>query len=94
MTSMTFRVLVLPELLRDLPPEIEKRMKEAIKVLKEPYPGLGRGDKKMIKGTNDSAYRLRVGDYRVFYRIEKEERRVYVFDIQTAEKAHKKYGSL
>lgn len=94
MTSTNFKVLILPELLRYLPPEREDGIKRSVKDLKQPYPGRGRGDKKMIKGRSDAAYRLRVGNYRVFYRIEKSEKRVYVFDIQTAEGAHKKYGRL
>ncbi len=94
MTSTNFKVLILPELLRDLPPEREGEINRSVKDLKQPYPGRGRGDKKMIKGSSDAAYRLRVGNYRVFYRIEKSEKRVYVFDIQTAEGAHKKYGRL
>lgn len=94
MTSKTFKVLVLPELLKDLPPAREDEIKSSIRELKEPYPGHGRGDKKIIKGTSDVVYRLRVGNYRIFYRIEKSEMRVYVFDIMTAERAHKKYGRL
>ncbi|MBC2707282.1 MAG: type II toxin-antitoxin system RelE/ParE family toxin, partial [ANME-2 cluster archaeon] len=50
--------------------------------------------KKEIKGASDVAYRLRVGRFRIFYRIDKEKRTVYVFDILTAEQAHKKYGRL
>jgi mRNA-degrading endonuclease RelE of RelBE toxin-antitoxin system len=94
LTSKTFKVLVLPEFLKDLPPEREKEIKNSIKELKDPYPGQGRGDKKLIRGSSDVVYRLRVGSYRVFYRIEKSEMRVYVFDILTAERAHKKYGRL
>lgn len=62
--------------------------------MKEPYPGRGRGDKRRIKGSDDVVYRLRVGDYRIFYRIEKEENKVCVFDILTAGWPHKKYGRL
>ncbi len=94
MTSKTFKVLVLPEQLRDIPPSREGEIKEAIKGLKEPYPGIGRGDKKLIKGSKDVVYRLRIGEYRVFYRIGKSERIVYVFDILTQDAAHKKYGRL
>jgi mRNA interferase RelE/StbE len=94
LTSMTFKVLLLPELLKDLPPEREKEIKEALKDLKEPYPGSGKGDKKQIKGATHMVYRMRIGKFRAFYRIEKDERRVYIFDILTAEQAHKKYGRL
>jgi mRNA-degrading endonuclease RelE of RelBE toxin-antitoxin system len=30
----------------------------------------------------------------VFYRIDREKNEVYVFDVLTAEQAHKKYGRL
>ena len=73
---------------------MEGRIRKALKGLEDPYPGRGRGDKKLIRGASDVVYRLRVGDHRVFYRIEKSEMRVYVFDILTAEMAHKKYGGL
>lgn len=91
---MKFEVLVLPDLFKDIPPNSEEQIKKSLKDLKRPYPGRGRGDKKEIKGTEDTAYRLRIGGYRAFYRIEKEEGKVYVFDILTAEQAHKKYGKL
>lgn len=91
---MSFEVLVLPELFIKLPPDVKENIRSALKELKEPFPGTGRGSKKEIKGADDVAYRLRVGNYRVFYRIDREEHKVYVFDILTAEQAHKKYGRL
>ena len=91
---MSFEVLVLPELFSKLPSEVKNKIKSALKELQEPFPGTGRGSKKEIKGADDVAYRLRVGNYRVFYRIDRDEHRVYVFDILTAEQAHKKYGRL
>lgn len=91
---MSFEVLVLPELFSKLPPEMKENMKTALKELKEPFPGTGRGSKKEIKGADDVAYRFRVGGYRVFYRIDRKIQKVYVFDILTAEQAHKKYGRL
>lgn len=91
---MTFDVLVLPDLFKTLPPTFKDNIKAAIKELNNPFPGTGKGEKKEIKGANDVAYRLRVGSFRIFYRIDKENRIVYVFDILTAEQAHKKYGRL
>lgn len=91
---MSFEVLVLPDLFTTLPPDIKENIKSALKELKEPFPGTGRGSKKEIKGADNVAYRLRVGCYRVFYRISRENHKVYVFDILTAEQAHKKYGRL
>ncbi|MBP1910643.1 type II toxin-antitoxin system RelE family toxin [Methanolobus bombayensis] len=91
---MSFKVLVLPELFDRLPSQTKENMRSALNELKEPFPGTGRGSKKEIKGADDVAYRLRVGNYRVFYRIDMDRHNVYVFDILTAEKAHKKYGRL
>ena len=73
---------------------LKDNIKVAIKELNDPFPSTGKGEKKEIKGANDVAYRLRVGRFRIFYRIDKEKRTVYVFDILTAEQAHKKYGRL
>lgn len=91
---MSFDVLVLPDLFNNLPSTVNDNIKAAIRDLNDPFPGTGRGGKKEIKGADDVAYRLRVGSFRVFYRIDKENRTVYVFDILTAEQAHKKYGRL
>jgi mRNA interferase RelE/StbE len=90
---MSFDVLVLPNLLDKIPAKLKQNIKSAIKELSNPFPCEG-GDKKEIKGTEDSAYRLRTGNYRIFYRIDRDKKKVYVFDILTAEQAHKKYGRL
>ena len=76
---------------------LEKRraenIRENLRLLKEgPYPGQGFGDKKEIKGSSKSAFRMRIGDYRAFYVIEKEKNVVKITEIMTAETAHKKYG--
>ena len=91
---MSFKVLVLPDLFKNIPPDREEHIKKALEKLEDPYPGRGDGDKKEIKGAYDVVYRLRIGDHRAFYRIEKEGSKVYVFDILSAEQAHKKYGRL
>lgn len=77
---------------------LEKRrsenIKEALRSLREsPYHDI-HGNKKEIKGTSKSAFRLRIGDYRAFYIIEAEDRTVKVTEIMTAEAAHKKYGRM
>ena len=92
--SMKYDVLILPNLFDGVPPKLKDNLKKEIKGLSNPFPGNGPGDKKEIKGTSDVAYRLRVGNYRVFYRINSNEHVVYVFDVLTAEQAHKKYGRL
>lgn len=71
-----------------------ENIKEALQTLKEsPYPDT-HGNKKEIKGTSKSAYRLRIGDYRAFYIIEEENKIAKVTEIMTAESAHKKYGRM
>ncbi|HJH28682.1 MAG TPA: type II toxin-antitoxin system RelE/ParE family toxin [Methanosarcinaceae archaeon] len=73
---MTFNILVLPDLLKNLPPNFKDNIKAAIKELIIPFPGTGKGEKKEIKGANNVAYRLRVGSFRIFYRIDKDNRRL------------------
>lgn len=91
---MKFEVLILPDLLKDIPPDRKDQIKKSLRKLENPYPGKKGGDKKKIKGTDGVVYRLRIGDYRAFYRIDQENSKVYVFDILSSEQAHKKYGRL
>jgi mRNA interferase RelE/StbE len=81
---MTFKVFVHPTLFGEVPAERKEHIKSAIKELTNPFPD-SNGDKKELKGTRIVTYRLRVGDYRVFYQIDEEEKEVYVFEILTAE---------
>ena len=90
---MTFKIFVHPSLFIKVPAERKESIKSAIKELTNPFPD-SKGDKKELKGTRIVTYRLRVGDYRIFYQIDEEEKEVYVFDILTAEQAHKKYGRM
>ncbi|MBI3190893.1 type II toxin-antitoxin system RelE/ParE family toxin [archaeon] len=70
-----------------------ENIKETLKTLREsPFPGKGFGDKKEIKGTSKSAFRMRIGDYRAFYVVEESSKIVKVTEVMTAETAHKKYG--
>ncbi len=91
-----FQVLVETEVLSKInsfPTKESARFKEKLKSLENPFPSPD-GDKKEIKGTRRSAYRLRVGDYRFFYVIDIENKVVKVTEFLTAEQAHKKYGRL
>jgi len=90
---MTFKIFVHPSLFIKVPAERKESIKSVIKELTNPFPD-SNGDKKELKGTRIVTYRLRVGDYRIFYQIDEEEKEVYVFDILTAEQAHKKYGRM
>lgn len=90
---MTFKIFVHPSLFEKVPAERKEHIKSVIKELKNPFSD-NIGDKKELKGTRTVTYRLRVGEYRVFYQIDEEEKKVYIFDILTAEQAHKKYGRM
>ncbi|MFP3872679.1 MAG: type II toxin-antitoxin system RelE family toxin [Candidatus Natronoplasma sp.] len=91
---MKFEVLILPDLLKYIPPDRTDQIRKSLRKLKNPYPGKKGGDRKKIKGTDDVVYRFGMGDHRAFYRIDKENSKVYVFDILRSEQAHKKYGRL
>lgn len=72
-----------------------ENIKESLRFLREsPFPGQCVGDKKEIKGLKNISFRMRIGDYRAFYVIEKEFKVVKVTEIMTAEAAHKKYGQM
>jgi mRNA interferase RelE/StbE len=65
-----------------------------IKTLKDdPFPGK-RGDKELlILGKGKKVYRLHIGhSYTVFYRVSMDKKIVFITDVMTTEKAHKKYG--
>lgn len=79
---MTYQVLVhrkAQEYYKSLPAEMQKRIKNGLQELaKNPLNPRPKADIKKLAGTKGRkpAYRLRVGDYRVIYDIDKKE--VYV----------------
>jgi mRNA interferase RelE/StbE len=88
---MNFKVLIYPKILDNIPLERKKQIKETLKELKDPFPG---GNKSKIEGYKEEIYRLRIGSYRAMYRINFEKEEVFVYEILTAEQAHKKYDRL
>ena len=46
-----------------------------------PYPGQGLGDKKEIKGSSKSAFRMRIGNYRAFYVLEENKKIIKITEI-------------
>jgi mRNA interferase RelE/StbE len=86
---MTFKVLIHPKVFEKVPVDRRDQIKEALRELKDPLPG---GNKKEVKGSHKTVYRLRVGDFRILYEIDFERSEVLVFNIITAEQAHKKYN--
>ena len=91
-----FKLLVeigISERINTYPKKEAHNLKTKLKSLSSnPFPD-GK-DKKEIKGTSKTAYRLRVGDYRFFYIIDLEKKIVKVTEFLTAEQAHRKYGRM
>lgn len=53
--------------------KLQKRIKEKLQNLKEdPFSARSGADILPVKGTNPQKYRLRVGDYRIIYCVEKD----------------------
>ena len=80
-----------PTIFVKAPAERKEHIKSAIKELTDPFPD-SNGNKKELKGIRLVTYRLRVGDYRIFYQIDEEEKKVYVFDIRPTNKRIKNMG--
>jgi mRNA-degrading endonuclease RelE of RelBE toxin-antitoxin system len=91
-----FRLLVevgVLEAIGKLPQNKARNIRDRVKQLAEnPFPD--GYNKKEIKGTTKSVYRLRVGDYRVFYVLDNVAKEVKVTGFLTAEQAHGIYGRL
>lgn len=76
---MTYEVLATPAAQRDLrrlPPEVRARLGEAILALSED-PRL-QGEKLAV----EDAYRKRVGDYRIVFRVDDRARHVLVVRVR------------
>ena len=68
-----------------------------IKIYAYVYPQLRRNpffgpNIKRLKGKYSDYYRYRIGDYRLFYRIEKEKVTVFIIEMIHRKKAYKKEG--
>jgi len=59
---MTFKVLIHPRIFDKVPIERRNHINEALKELRDPLPG---GNKKEVKGSTKTVYRLRVGGFRI-----------------------------
>jgi mRNA interferase RelE/StbE len=89
---MIFGIKVHPDavkLLLDLNPETKERLKSGIKNLEiDPFKSRSHADIKKLKGTKkrDDLYRLRVGNYRVIYKVEANT--IFVLEIIPREKEY------
>lgn len=71
--------------LKRLPPDVKERVEERVRELSsDPLP---RGVAKLV-GLED-AYRVRVGDYRILYRVYWEEKMIVVFRIALRRRAYR-----
>lgn len=82
-----YAVLVIPRARKDLdelPSDRFRAVNDAIlKLEREP-----RGHQ-TVKLTKNEGYRLRVGDYRVLYRIDDDAGRVYVYRVKHRREAYR-----
>lgn len=91
-----FKLLVevsILEKMNSLSKNESKNLKNRLRSLEnDPFPD-GK-DKKEIKGSKKSVYRLRSGNYRFFYIINLEDKFIKITEFLTAEQAHRKYGRI
>lgn len=84
---MTYSVYLLPSAERDcdrLPKEAYERCRKAfLKLEQNPRP---HGCQKLV---GDDGHRLRVGDYRILYRIDDPSRRVYIYRVKHRREAYR-----
>lgn len=77
---MSYTVLVSRTFQRDfqqLPTDLQKQIRNSLKEIQnDPYTSRSRCDIKQLKDTKPKKYRLRVGEYRIIYLIEKNEVKV------------------
>ncbi len=75
---MTFKVLIHPKVFENVPVNRRDQIKEALRELKDPLPG---GNKKEVKGSHKTVYRLQVGDFRILYEIDFERSEALVLAL-------------
>lgn len=89
--ALSFKPTFLSELL-NLPKAVQKKVDKAIKVL-QTDPISANGDAKKLKGYSNNVYRVRLGDYRLFYSfglgwvqllsIRKRDERTYEIELSS-----------
>lgn len=82
-----YEILVLPPAQKDLdkldPSVFELIVKRAQLLSKDPRP---QGSLKM---TAEEAYRIRIGDHRVLYRVDDDAKRIYIYRIKHRKDAYR-----
>lgn len=88
---MSFRIVIHPKVIRKiskLPKSHQKKTADLIEILKiSPIP-YKRFDIKKIRGF-DNIFRVRFGDYRLVYEIDKEEKTIFILKLEKREKIYK-----
>jgi mRNA interferase RelE/StbE len=82
-----YRILLLPQAqkdLEDLQGKIFEQIMARMTVLRQDPRPPG-----SIKLTNEEGYRLKSGNYRIVYRIEDKEKKVYVYRIKHRKEAYR-----
>ena len=78
---MSYQIRIKPSAekeMRNFPPQLFRRIAAKIRELKEnpkPFPNCRKLEKPL------EGYRIRVGDYRVFYMIEEKTNTVFIFKV-------------
>jgi mRNA-degrading endonuclease RelE of RelBE toxin-antitoxin system len=77
-----------------LPEKTQKIIRNRLSLLKtDPYPGKGGDKEKLTWRGKKPVYRLHIShSYTALYRIEQDI--VFIFYLDTIERAHKKYGRI
>lgn len=84
MYKLTIKPSALKEIKR-LAERAKSRVKKVIeRLMSEPRP---RGVRKIVGG--DDIYRLRVGDYRVIYRIDGTERKIMIMAVRKRDEVYR-----
>lgn len=88
-----YEVLLNPKAVDELgklPQEASKRIKQALRLLKEsPTKARGGVDVKHLAGTSDpKLYRLRVGKYRVIFWVDERRREILVEKVAPRRRAY------
>ena len=83
-----YNVFLLPKASKELerlPQSVQTQIREYLKLLKFPYQIAA----KKLKGSEDS-YRIRVGDYRIIYKIYEDEVIVLIIRIARRKSVYKR----
>ena len=67
---------------------LRKKIVEDIYPILKNSPFFGTNIKK-LKGTYKEVYRFRIGDYRLFYKIDEQESMIFVLSIENRQDAYK-----